>query len=139
MNNQGFISIDYLFSIFLILLIASGMLYFTQSTLESEENIEKHASYRMFLDNVADDINQVNSNGENYSKLIELPYKIKGNSYQLTLSKDTLTLDIDNRKASFNIFPINLENNLNIKLYSGNSYLIKKESDGVISVTRWFL
>lgn len=139
MDNQGFISIDYLFSIFLILLIAIGILYFSESTLNSAENIEKTTSYRLFLDNIADEINQVNSNGANFSKVISLPYKIQDNSYVLTLSGDSLTLDIDNRKASTNIFPIKLENNLDVDLYGGNSYLIKKEDENTISVKRWFI
>ena len=134
MDNQGFISIDYLFSIFLIILIAIGILYFSESTLNSAENIEKTTSYRLFLDNIADEINQVNSNGANFSKVISLPYKIQDNSYVLTLSGDSLTLDIDNRKASTNIFPIKLENNLDVDLYGGNSYLIKKEDENTISV-----
>lgn len=139
MDNYGFISIDYLFSIFLILLIAIGILYFSESTLNSAENIEKTTDYRLFLDNIADEINQVNSNGANFSKVISLPYKIQDNSYVLTLSEDSLTLDIDNRKASTNIFPIKLENNLDVDLYGGNSYLIKKEDENTISVKRWFI
>ncbi len=139
MDNQGFISIDYLFSIFLILLIAIGILYFSESTLNSAENIEKTTSYRLFLDNIADEINQVNSNGANFSKVISLPYKIQGHSYVLSLSEDSLTLDIDDRKASTNIFPIKLENNLDVDLYGGNSYLIKKEDENTISVKRWFI
>ena len=139
MDNQGFISIDYLFSIFLILLIAIGILYSSESTLNSAENIEKTTSYRLFLDNIADEINQVNSNGANFSKVISLPYKIQGHSYVLSLSEDSLTLDIDNRKASTNIFPIKLENNLDVDLYGGNSYLIKKEDESTISVKRWFI
>ena len=139
MDNRGFISIDYLFSIFLIILIAIGILYFSESTLNSAENIEKTTSYRLFLDNIADEINQVNSNGANFSKVISLPYKIQDNSYVLTLSGDSLTLDIDNRKASTNIFPIKLENNLDVDLYGGNSYLIKKEDENTISVKRWFI
>lgn len=139
MDNQGFISIDYLFSIFLILLIAIGILYFSESTLNSAENIEKTTSYRLFLDNIADEINQVNSNGANFSKVISLPYKIQGHSYVLSLSEDSLTLDIDDRKASTNIFPIKLENNLDVDLYGGDSYLIKKEDENTISVKRWFI
>ena len=139
MDNQGFSSIDYLFSIFLIILIAIGILYFSESTLNSAENIENTTSYRLFLDNIADEINQVNSNGANFSKVISLPYKIQDNSYVLTLSGDSLTLDIDNRKASTNIFPIKLENNLDVDLYGGNSYLIKKEDENTISVKRWFI
>lgn len=139
MDNQGFISIDYLFSIFLIILIAIGILYFSESTLNSAENIEKTTSYRLFLDNIADEINQVNSNGANFSKVISLPYKIQGHSYVLSLSEDSLTLDIDDRKASTNIFPIKLENNLDVDLYGGNSYLIKKEDENTISVKRWFI
>ena len=70
MDNKGFISIEYLFSIFVILIIAIPLLFLSQSAIESSLNMEEAVSHRAILDNVADEISQVNSNGEGYSKYI---------------------------------------------------------------------
>ena len=71
MDDKGFISIEYLFSLFIILIIALGMLFYASSTLQSSLNIEDSATHRLILDNVADAISQVNSNGEGYSKYVQ--------------------------------------------------------------------
>ena len=44
MDEKGFISIEYLFSIFIVLIIASGLLFFNQATIESNNNIENNTS-----------------------------------------------------------------------------------------------
>ena len=64
MDEKGFISIEYLFSIFIVLIIAVGVLFFTLTTIESNKNIENSVSSRLTLDHVANLISQVNANGE---------------------------------------------------------------------------
>ena len=68
MNEKGFISIEAIFSIFIILLIATSLLFYAQSNLESNKNIESTFNHRLILDNLANCINQVNSNGDGFSK-----------------------------------------------------------------------
>ena len=72
MDNRGFISIEYLFSVFVILIIAILLLFFLQSAIESSLNMQDSLSHRLILDDVANTISQVNSNGEGYSKSITL-------------------------------------------------------------------
>ena len=50
MDEKGFISVEYLFSIFIILIIASGLLFFTSATIMSEKNIEENVNHRLILD-----------------------------------------------------------------------------------------
>ena len=66
MDDKGFISIEYLFSIFILLIIASGLLFFTQATIESNNNIENNVEHRLVMYNLAILINQVNYHGEGY-------------------------------------------------------------------------
>ena len=63
MDNKGFISIEYLFSLFVILIIACSLLFYSESAINSSLNIVDAVSHRLILDNVANSINQVNSNG----------------------------------------------------------------------------
>ena len=73
MDNKGFISIEYLFSLFILVIIALGVLFYASSTIESSLNIEDAVTHRLILDDVANQISQVNSNGVGYSKCIRLP------------------------------------------------------------------
>ena len=64
MDDKGFISIEYLFSLFIVIIIACSVLFFSQSAIDSSLNIEDSVTHRMILDDVADKISQVNSNGK---------------------------------------------------------------------------
>ncbi|MCF0226501.1 MAG: hypothetical protein HUK28_04190 [Methanobrevibacter sp.] len=140
MDNKGFISIQYLFSIFILILIASCILFVAAYYISSTENIEKHSTIRIVLDEICDDVNQVNSNGENYSKQIQLPSTIKGDKYSLKVSKNKIVFSGGGRMAENYIIPINLVKKDikidNIELYGGNSYLIKKHGKSQVSITQ---
>ena len=73
MDNQGFISVEFLFSLFIILIVATGLIVYSQNTINSSLNIESEFNHRLILDDVANTLNQVDSNGEFYSKYIKLP------------------------------------------------------------------
>ena len=97
MDDKGFISIEYLFSIFILLIIASELLFFTQATIESNNNIENNVEHRLVLDNLASIINQVNSHGEGYSAYIHLDSGI--GYYGITVEWDKLTMKIQLKSA----------------------------------------
>lgn len=128
MDNKGLISIEYIFALFIIIIIASGMLFFTSSTLSTGFNIEDSATHRLILDNVANQITQVNSNGEGYSKIIKLPDE--NGYYELTVHKNRLIMEYDNKKAE-TLLPLT-EINSDYKLISGKSYIITKTDEGIV-------
>ena len=128
MDSKGFISIEYLFSLFLILIIACGILFYASASISSSLNIEDTMTHRMILDNVANEISQVNSNGVGYSKYIKLPSD-KG-YYEITISKNKLTIDYDDKKGDTLIPLVNI--NSKDKLVSGRSYMITKTDDGIV-------
>lgn len=129
MDKKGFISLEYLFSFFIILVIALGLLFYAQSTIESSINIEDNIHHRLILDNLSNLISQVNSNGDGYSKRIKLPYE---GYYKITVEKSKLTIEYNNKKGET---PMNLLD-LDSKyiLYSGKSYLIKKEDGKIVII-----
>lgn len=128
MDNKGLISIEYIFALFIIIIIASGMLFFTSSTLSTSFNIEDSATHRLILDNVANQITQVNSNGEGYSKIIKL--SDENGYYELTVHKNRLIMEYDNKKAE-TLLPLT-EINSDYKLISGKSYIITKTDEGIV-------
>jgi len=128
MDSKGFISIEYLFALFIIIIIASGMLFFTQASLSSSFNIEDNAQHRMILDNVANQISQVNSNGPGYSKVIRLPSD-KG-YYELTINHNRLVTEYDGKKGETQLPLVKIDSD--VKLISGRSYILTKTDEGIV-------
>lgn len=128
MDNKGLISIENLFSLFLILVLACGMLFLAFSSISSTLNIEDTITHRMILDNVANEISQVNSNGIGYSKYIKLPSD--NGYYEISVSKNKLTIEYGDKKGE-TLLPIsNID--MQTKLVSGKSYLVSKTDDGIV-------
>lgn len=131
MDNKGFISIEYLFSIFVILIITIPLLFLSQSAIESSLNMEDSVSHRAILDDVADEIGQVNSNGEGYSKYIRLPSNV--GYYEITVENNKLTIEYGNKKGETLLPLLNIDSKY--KLQSGKSYLISKNGEGKLVIT----
>ncbi|WP_296860701.1 hypothetical protein [uncultured Methanobrevibacter sp.] len=131
MDNQGFISIEFLFSLFIILIIATGLIVYSQNTINSAVDIEYDLNHRMILDDVANTINQVDSQGEFYSKDIKLP--VTGKNYEITLDKNKLTIEYDNKKGE--IFVPFVEPYSTYRMYPGHIYVIEKTHEGKILIT----
>lgn len=130
MDNQGFISVEFLFSLFIILIVATGLLVYSQNTINSSLNIESEFNHRLILDDVANTLNQVDSNGEFYSKYIKLPKTNK--NYVLILEKNKLTIEYDDKKGEM-VVPF-IEPYSIYKMYPGRIYLIEKTHEGKILI-----
>ena len=130
MDNKGFISIEYLFLVFVILIIIIPLLFLSQSSIESNLNIEDSVSHRIVLDDVADAISQVNSNGKGYSKYIKLPSDV--GYYEMTVENNKLTIEYGSKKGETLLPLLNIDSKY--KLYSGKSYLISKNDEGKLVI-----
>ena len=128
MDDKGFISIEYLFSLFIVIIIACGMLFYTSASISSSLNIEDSVTHRLILDEVANQIAQVNSNGPGYSKYIKLPSD-KG-YFEITVDKNRLVIHYDGKKGE-TLLPLT-DFNTEYKLISGKSYVISKTDEGIV-------
>ena len=128
MDNKGFISIEYLFSLFILVIIALGLLFFASSSISSSLNIEDSVAHRLILDDVANQIAQVDSNGVGYSKILKLPSD-KG-YFEITVDKNSLTMEFSDKKGESMLILANIDSKYT--LVSGRSYLISKTSEGVV-------
>lgn len=132
MNNKGFISVEYLFSILILLIIATSLLFLAQYLFTSNDSVESSIEDRLILDSIANEINMINSNGENFSKVIQIPKR--NYSYEIEIEENKLILSHENRKGSSMIFSVDLEPP-NKKLYSGHSYRVEKIEEEKIMIT----
>ena len=130
MDNKGFISIEYLFSLFIVVIIACGILFYASASISSSLNIEDSVTHRIILDDVANSISQVNSNGPGYSKYIKLPSD-RG-YFELTVERDKLTIEYGNKKGETMLPLISIDSDY--KMVSGRSYMISKTDDGRIVI-----
>ncbi|WP_405306603.1 hypothetical protein [Methanobrevibacter sp.] len=128
MDNKGFISIEYLFSLFILIIIALGVLFYASSAISSSFNIEDSVTHRLILDDVANQISQVNSNGIGYSKYVQLPSD-KG-YFEITVEKNKLTMEYGDKKGETLMMLANMDSKY--KLVSGRSYMVTKTSEGVV-------
>ena len=128
MDDKGFISIEYLFSLFIVIIIACGMLFYASASISSSLNIEDSVTHRLILDEVANQIAQVNSNGPGYSKYIKLPSD-KG-YFEITVDKNRLVIHYDGKKGE-TLLPLT-DFNTEYKLISGKSYVISKTDKGIV-------
>lgn len=141
MNDRGFLSIQSIFSMFIIIIIALGCVFYIENIVQSTEDNSLNVESRLFLDKISYEINQVNSNGEGYSKVIDLPDDIGGYSYLIKISSDEVLLEVSNKKGKTDIFPISLVNHdklpiKEIKLYTGEKYSISKLEENKISIEK---
>ena len=131
MDNKGFISVEYLFSLFIILMMACSLLFYSSSAIDSSFNIEDNVEHRLILDEVSGKISQVNSNGVGYSKHIELPSD-KG-YFEITVDKSKLTIEYEGKKGETFLPLLNVDSKY--KLVSGRSYCITKSDEGKIVIS----
>ena len=118
-------------NIFVILIIALPLLFLSQSVIESSLNMEESLSHRLVLDDVANTLSQVNSNGDGYSKSIRLPSNL--GYYEITVENNKLTMEYGDKKGE-TLFPLsNIDSKY--KMYSGRSYVISKGSNGRIVIS----
>nr|WP_294998517.1 hypothetical protein [uncultured Methanobrevibacter sp.] len=128
MDNKGFISIEYLFALFILIIIALGLLFFASSSISSSLNIEDSVSHRLILDDLANQIAQVNSNGVGYSKYIKLPSD-RG-YFEIIVEKNKLTMEYSDKKGETILMFANL--NEKYRLVSGKSYTVTKTDGGIV-------
>ena len=130
MDNQGFISVEFLFSLFIILIVATGLLVYSQNTMNSSLNMESNFNHRLILDKVAHTISEVESNGEFYSRYLKLPTTDK--YYVLTLEKNKLTIEYDDKRGE-EFIPF-IDAYSTYKMYPGRIYVIEKTHEGKILI-----
>ena len=128
MDNKGFISIEYLFSLFIVMIIALGVLFYASASISSSLNIEDSVTHRVILDDVANVISQVNSNGVGYSKYLKLPSDRW--YFVITVDKNRLVMEYDGKKGETLLMLADIDSKY--KLVSGKSYVISKTTDGVV-------
>lgn len=134
MDSKGISTVDFIFTIFLSLIIVGVGLNLIGNNLEDEVIMEEELNGRMIVDNIANSINRVNSNNLGHIQEISLPKNISNRSFSITINQNEVLIEFGNRKGESTIFPTRLANTNKdivneIKLYPGESVKIQKSLD----------
>lgn len=127
MDDKGFISIEYLFSLFIVLIITCGVLFYASASISSSLNIGDSVAHRIVLDNVANEISQVNSNGVGYSKTVKLTRDM--GYFEIRVERNKLIIEYGDKKGETLLPSVNIDSKY--RLISGRSYIVTKTSEGV--------
>jgi len=134
MDSKGISTVDFIFTIFLSLIIVIVGLNLIGNNLEDEVIMEEELNGRMIVDSIANSINEVNSNNLGHIQEISLPKNISNKSFSITINQNEVLIEFGNRKGESTIFPTRLANSNKdivneIKLYPGESVKIQKSLD----------
>lgn len=131
MDSKGIINIELLFCTLIVILLLIANFPMIEQSLNSNKEIDEISEGRFLLNHIANSINEVNSKGYGFNKIIKLAQSINGKHYSISVNNNEVIVEFDNKKGKSSINPIKLvdANNKtidNVKLYNGRTYLIKK-------------
>lgn len=131
MDSKGIINIELLFCTLIVILLLIANFPMIEQSLNSNKEIDEISEGRFLLNHIANSINEVNSKGYGFNKIIKLAQPINGKHYSISVNNNEVIVEFDNKKGKSSINPIKLvdANNKtidNVKLYNGRTYLIKK-------------
>jgi hypothetical protein len=131
MDSKGIYMINFIFSIFIILIIFIISLNLIESNLSDETLVEVDLNSRLLLDEIGNSINSVSSKNLGNIKKITLPKNISSVGYYILVKKTEIIISFRSKKGETVIKPIKLANSKGkiineLSLYPGETYKIKK-------------
>lgn len=142
-DRYGVVSVDYLFSIIVLIIIVTSVFGFVYSNLGNIFTVKENVEERLIADNISSVINSVSASKEGYSTVITLKDNVLGYSYYIRISKYNVNIyDKFNRgESSINPINIKLRNGGTpqyFQMYSGNSYKVTKTIENNISYVMFY-
>ena len=142
-DNNGIISLDFLFSIIILIIITSLLFGFLYSNLSNVFTIKENLEERVIADNISVSINSVSSNEIGYSKIIHLKSDVVGYPYYIKISKYNVNVYDKFNRGESAIYPINIKTKNGgtppyFLMNSGFSYKLTKIEDNNITYVMFY-
>ncbi|WP_040682683.1 hypothetical protein [Methanobrevibacter boviskoreani] len=141
-DNIGVISIDFLFSYAVLILITAVLLSFAYSNLGNINSEEQNLEERLILDSLSDSINSVSLNKVGYSRKISLKGDVQGYPYTVQVYNNHLILYDKFNSLESIIIPVNIKTftgttAYSFRLDSGSTYLLTNVEEGNSTYVRF--
>lgn len=130
----GNLSVDFLFSIFLFLLLMGGLTFLIADRYDMVEGTQELAQSRSILENIAFTINQVYAGGEGHSIRVQLPPNINKKEYMVTVNSTGVIIKLQGKKGWAIVAPQRfsagiLGESSTITMLPGRNYIVLNMKD----------
>lgn len=128
-DNHGALSVDFIFSIFLFLIVLSSISSIISDRMTTSHDLQELAQARALADEVAIDINQVYAGGDGHSMKISTPPSINNQDYKIFIDSSGVYIEFSGRKGLSHIVPEKISsspsfNDSTVTLSPERNYLI---------------
>lgn len=128
----GTLSVDFIFAILIILIIAQGVLCLISDRLDMVKDAEELGSARMIAESVAETIDATYSGGEGHSTILTLPPAVK-DEYRITVNSSTVYVNVGGMMGKTHVMPGSIsgaKSNSEVTMYPNRSYNISTMKGG---------
>lgn len=133
-EEYGNLSVDFMFSIFLFLLILGGLTFLIADRYDMVEGTQELAQSKNIVEEIAYTINQVYSGGEGHSISLYLPPNINNKEYKVTVNSTGVIIKLEGRRGWALIVPKRFSNTISlesstINMLPGRNYQVLNMKD----------
>jgi hypothetical protein len=93
-DSRASLNVDFVLSLFLLLVVVGGILGTVQIRLETVEKSDEAVQARLISEKVASAIEEVYAAGEGHEIRIEMPGNIEGSPYQVKVNQSGVRIDV---------------------------------------------
>lgn len=93
-DSRASLNVDFVLSLFLLLVVVGGILGTVQIRLETVEKSDEAVQARLISEKVASAIEEVYAAGEGHEIIIEMPGNIEGSPYQVKVNQSGVRIDV---------------------------------------------
>lgn len=134
MDNRGALTIDLIFSIFILLIVLSSISSLISDRMSTAGDLQELAEGRSLADTIAGDINQVYAGGEGHQLRITTPPSIRDQSYEIFIDSSGVYIEFSGRKGLSHIIPDKISSSSSLNqstatLLPDRDYLIRNVLD----------
>lgn len=128
MESKGTLTLEFLITIFVCIIICSMIVSVTIEEFKSIEETQNRKEARLVSDDISQTINKVNINGDGYSVKYRLPSKINNETYIVKINESGVYINSHYQLTYTNIIPGNNLRSKTFILLPDNTYEFKNNN-----------
>lgn len=135
MDEQGHLTVDFLITMLLMIILGMGMVTIISERMDMVYETEKLSEARFLAEKVASTVNKVNAGGNGHEIRMTLPENLGKSSYLLWVNSSGVYVEQGGRKGKAAIYPVTIWFNSSYgpgyRMMPGKTYrLLNKRNNG---------
>jgi hypothetical protein len=133
MDTVATLSIDFMISTLLMMIMVSSVIAIVEGRLEMTQQTEEAAEARMLSEKVALTIEETYSGGEGHETMISMPSDLKGSYYEVKVNQSGVGIQVGGRFGHSFLYPKKISyseiSDEEVILYPNQTYKIRNFRD----------